>query len=93
MKSRFQYGCERERRRAKNYEQKLEKKISETKQHPRSQGLVLKLHRPLMTMSREDWADHMKHTYGKYCQRAFKGKFSCVRFETITNYSILHPSF
>ena len=38
-------------------------------------------------------ADHMKHTNGKYFQRAFKSKFSCVRFDTITKYSILHPSF
>ena len=52
--------------------QNWRKKISETKQHPRSQGLVLQLHRPVMTMLREDWADHMKHTYGKYCQRALR---------------------
>ena len=73
--------------------QNWRKKISETKQYPRSQGLVLQLHRPIMTMLREDWADHMKHTNGKYFQRAFKSKFSCVRFDTITKYSILHPSF
>ena len=46
-----------------------------------------------MTMPREDWADHIKYTYGKYCQRTFKGKFSYVRFDTITKYSILHPLF
>ena len=33
-----------------------------------------------MTMTGEDWADRMKYTYGKYCQRAVKGKFSFVCF-------------
>ena len=69
------------------------KKISEAKQRTRSLGLVLQLH-SLMTMSREDWAQSMKYTYGKHCQRTFKDKFSNVCFPTVlTKYSIMCQSF
>ena len=72
------------------------KKISETKQHTRFHGLVLQLHtcRPndclnVYRMSTEDWAQSMKYTYGKYCQRTFKDKFSYVCFPTVlTKYSM-----
>ena len=68
-------------------------KISEAKQHPRSLGLVCNYIGP-MTMSREDWAQSMKDTYGKYCQRTFKDKLIYVCFPTApTKYSIMCQSF
>ena len=45
-------------------------------------------------MSREDYAQSMKYTFGKYCQKTFKDKFSYVSFPTVlTKYSIMCQSF
>ena len=45
-KSRFQYGYEVKETTQTIMNQNWRKKTSEAKQHPRSQGLVLQLHRP-----------------------------------------------